>query len=628
MRVYLLLMDHDGRRVVEDVSSFNRSDRRLSPRTETGIRASYGVPRTVAINSGIFKKKVITPEEAFNKAQEELNRSQEKGFIKNAYISKRWNPIISNGVLPMNSFMVTEEDVPLPDLEKLFAAEPIQEQYFKSDTVQEILKEINSLPYKWKGDERMSLSKFYDAITTTVRYMKNEKMFDVRKKTRKHLCNTTAIFVTRIHEFRKKLFTNLIVDEKLINENLTAELKEEFKEVIPVQPKKERMSRQESSLEIKKLEYDKRTLENLIKTSRNLPETYKIDLNEIDDDKRSKNIYQTKRLLNVLPTAISEEMKTTPDKQMVPASASEIIFRDNYLPHKTKILVSESHRNMKFAAQKKDDRERNSLTDDQIQSIYWNSDDPLENVRQGIHVDNLLKVRKLADDFSFTQPVFADEVPLPFKCEPVIKEESEEFFEQKPAELKTVRRNSRIVPADKENKTKDILFTAADFAAINDEVRIKQSKDMQFLMKKTRAMISNNEMASDRLSQIWTELGFTIKQKLDMLLKYTKDPEENNKLSEALPFWEQSLEISLTYRNAYLQYKSYLKFDALTAEFNTKLMKQYEEEYIAAEGLLLQMTSTLKSIFNDDLIIKRKKVDELLNYHHEKLDKLKEQLEC
>lgn len=646
-------MEKNSRYIAENMESCLQISDQLSPRAEEVIRAVYGPSRTVDVPHDI--RKAPTPEDAFDKAQAELNKFKEKGFIQNADISRLKNPVYRNRIinkqaLPGKSLIGEEESTPQSDLKKLIEAEPFQEFYFNSDTVKEISREISNLPFKWGGEERINLGKLQDAISSIVRVLQHENMLDEKKRTRKQLCHAMGIFVSQARDFRVKLLTEIIKGGKVNNDKLTPQQKEEFKDVIPVPPpvKKDDIISQltANTPTAKQAEIDKKLLEHITANTMDLPESYKMDINEIDEDRRAGNIRQTKKLLTILPKIITDELKPVVETKAIRPSTSDEITREIMPTHRTRILAAETHKPVRLASLTDEEEEvKLVFTDEQIHSIYWNNDDPLGRAREGKKVDSLADIHKTATDFHFNQPTFVGEPEIPFQCESkprqrvqpnvsfdVSAELSSDNFPTIREEIWSTRNISSRLPTERELAKKSGFdgsgtLTAADFAAINADSRKRQSSALQFLMKQT--FISTNEGPSntnDKLSQIWTELGFSIQQKLELLLKYTKDSDDSQKFTESLAFWEQALEISKVYDNNYRKYRDFLKYDAPTSPHASKLIAQYDSELKASEENVLQIASTLKTSFGDELIFKRKKVQDLIESHKAKIKRIKDQL--
>lgn len=122
-----------------------------------------------------------------------------------------------------------------------------------------------------------------------------------------------------------------------------------------------------------------------------------------------------------------------------------------------------------------------------------------------------------------------------------------------------------------------------------------------------------------KLEEIWNSLGFTVQQKLALLVKYTTAPEETQRLREALGFYENALEGVNQYNKAYQALKDFVKFEAdSTTHAETTchiLLKQVEN----CEENVKQIAAHLINSFGDELIIKKKTISELLPARHKKM---------
>ena len=67
---------------------------------------------------------------------------------------------------------------------------------------------------------------------------------------------------------------------------------------------------------------------------------------------------------------------------------------------------------------------------------------------------------------------------------------------------------------------------------------------------------------SKELEEVWEKLGFSISQKLEMVVRYTSDMSQSAKLSEALQYWKSALRAVTAYDQAYSNLKDWLRFEA------------------------------------------------------------------
>jgi len=81
----------------------------------------------------------------------------------------------------------------------------------------------------------------------------------------------------------------------------------------------------------------------------------------------------------------------------------------------------------------------------------------------------------------------------------------------------------------------------------------RETRAMEFLVAHIAEIIAA-DMTSPihaRLEAIWETLGFSVAQKLDMVVRYTRDPDDTTKLPEALAFWEHAEKVVNRYESAY-----------------------------------------------------------------------------
>jgi hypothetical protein len=273
-------------------------------------------------------------------------------------------------------------------------------------------------------------------------------------------------------------------------------------------------------------------------------------------------------------------------------------------------------------------------TDDQRRNkahhTFWEAGDPL-GTRDGEYRDVLGELEALSGSLEYHDHLEdLDDMRMPFTLE------CERLAEQ-----------ARVAQIEGDG-LRDEIWTTADLDAANANDRtdelpqaqadaaphmysLEASEDLKYLLSQNfhSTAIGDPELRADaiqkRLEDIWEALGFSVQQKLALLLKYSTNLEESAKLSNALRFWEQALSVANQYEATYQSYKDMIQLEAKMGT-PTRLLDDCASQMKAAEDSLMQVASALKSTFGDEFIIRRRKVDELIEEKRQKIAWLRSNL--
>ena len=154
-----------------------------------------------------------------------------------------------------------------------------------------------------------------------------------------------------------------------------------------------------------------------------------------------------------------------------------------------------------------------------------------------------------------------------------------------------------------------------------------KSDDIQYLIQQS-AELENGDTSQaiyKRLEAIWENLGFSVTQKLQMVIKYSESPEESSKLNSSVKFWEEANNSATNYQKAYIAFKDFLKYSFADKNNDSTAAIDLNTSLSEAENNLLQVAKTLKSLFGDDLVFHGKKVDDIIKSRRLKLKILQQQ---
>lgn len=318
-------------------------------------------------------------------------------------------------------------------------------------------------------------------------------------------------------------------------------------------------------------------------------------------------------------------------------------------------------------------KEDKKLSDQEVHTNYWKDNDPLECTRTGEYISQLDKINEFTSEVELDGAIFdTTEIEMPFLLtseknkpikqkliqpqlyKPVVptKEFLDSFssqFEIEDGDQDNISKNeegnnkqeeeednqeeeeNNDQTDNDEDKMSSMFSTSVRKPTTELENRkpfkIKydigntNKDDMKFLMEQTKELKSENTGCAvhDKLDQIWEKLGFSISQKLEMVVKYSKDVEESSKMHEALSLWETALAFSEQYENCYTAMKDFLKLEAANASYAAVTIANMKEEMSEIVDSLKQVAGRLRQSYNDELIINRKSISQLVNDHQIKL---------
>ncbi|KAK8888006.1 hypothetical protein M9Y10_039066 [Tritrichomonas musculus] len=317
-----------------------------------------------------------------------------------------------------------------------------------------------------------------------------------------------------------------------------------------------------------------------------------------------------------------------------------------------------------------------SLTPNDVYSTYWDIQDPLAEARQGFAPNALKMIEELGQrsnkDYlkQFPTTDFANQLNKQNESNQIESEnesnqiESENESNQIESENESIstqnnsddiyqdddnyngpiqldhiqnskKRKKRIMAGDQISLRDNIFSTSITNLRLSDDEILQNSSatqrpnylfdsksdDIQFLIRQT-SDLENGDMSQaiyKRLELIWQNLGFSVTQKLQMVIKYSESTEESSKLNSALKFWEEANSSAMNYQKAYAAYKDFLKYSFTDKGAEHISVSDLNNNLIESEKNLLQVAKSLKSMFGDDLVFRGKKVDDVIKSRRMKL---------
>lgn len=303
---------------------------------------------------------------------------------------------------------------------------------------------------------------------------------------------------------------------------------------------------------------------------------------------------------------------------------------------------------------------------------YWKSFDPLSNVRSGNkEFESINEIHKISSSFKAIYDHSHDfDTSLPFKLEydEITSNEAKKIEEEKTSRKtnrKEKKKKRNLIPTetskgptligdiwttsdllnhtsynsntndtisyftDEEEEEEESFETPIRDNYFNNQDRFRQmtvesekrnNDAMEFL--KTFKLNKNTKKSSlivSKLQEIWENLGFSVQQKISLLVKYTSSTEESQRLNEALNFWELTFEIVSRYNDSYQNLKDFIRFEAPTSHYAKSTCEMLKQQVESCEENVKQIAENLLATFGDELIIKKKTVQQIIPGRHKKM---------
>lgn len=624
---------------------------------ETEVRNTYGAPPSIEIIPPLNPKPV---DESITDAGKYMIKMQKKGFVKLQENTDNPNQIYQSSIIKYNkNKKESQENIQRQEKPKK-VLESYQTFWQTSDIVNKTVAELNELQFENNFEHLETENRFRDQVASFVRIMKHNGMLESANKSRSELLNITKTFVNKVKEIRKSMFYNYLSKNILLYSKLNKKQKKEF---IEFKPKNEEPVIQKQSKKEEKLDY---SFFNRIRQASNLPKSYQMSNLGLDDSplctNRVKLQKEMKQLAASMHSAVEKvpapilskyeeetELKKTPrDDQSIPRKRVNIIMTPKINRKSGKSVLSK-RQPLKppvipsFENQNQQQQQNSSLpklTQKQIYNNFWENQDPLAEVRQGFAPNALQIIEELA------QKTNKDYVNL-FSPDSInsnqnkIDNNSSEQFENLDDEFDDQIQFEKCESNNNSNLKDNIFSTSVQNLKINDEeINVQntmpfakrnyifdpKSDDIQYLIQQS-GELENGDMSQaiyKQLESIWANLGFSVTQKLQMVIKYSESPEESSKLNSSLKFWEEANNSAINYQKVYTAYKDFLKYSYNDNNENAKTVSDLNKSLSESENNLLQVAKTLKSMFGDDLVFHGKKVDDIIKTRRLKLKTLQQ----
>ncbi|EAY10159.1 hypothetical protein TVAG_088740 [Trichomonas vaginalis G3] len=609
----------------------------LSPRSRDEIQINYTRETQLPIPD---ISKPPAPIDAFNNALGYLNRVKNQRFLDNFH-SEEFERLYYN---TQNSALkqISSKTIPKSDDNDEIKQDQEIAFWLNTDSFKGYERELRRLPYKEQLYLVKAVSKLGDCALQLAQQIKHEKSTK-RRFTINDEKKTMKFFVEHIQEAANAIIKQDLEEDRFDNSKLPDNLKKLYR----IKPEK-KIEVVKEPIEIKKKDTDleKIVTENLNTATKDLPAMYKINPHYgFSQDSLDKILGDTNKNVSELFKFAIENQKLIlppPEVKEIKEEKEEIVQKH---ANTTRVIVN-PNRKRQIVEIKKEIPQTKSLTKEQMINNYWDQNDPLETRTSRQKILDDLKFIGNDLNFNHVSAKFSRrEICFPFKPEE-IDEISDSLGKQIPLAAQITGtgewNDSELlltqIQQDAVNKSQQIereSYSMHDFQEEEENnpptVKIlpkpieSNNEDVMKILKSYKPGTSSIDIRSEniflRLSKIWNELGFSIKDRLGLSAKYSQSTEETSKLSDAMGAWEICFEKAKYYNKYYRDIKDYLAFDAFKYNKYSPVLVNLEQEYSKSEYLLIDAGNRLKDVYQDKLIVNGRDYIDLINLRRLKLKK-------
>lgn len=591
------------------------SEYQLDSEKEKMLRLYYGVPLMIPVSE--YLSKPPSPREALISASKYVVKTHKKMY-KTSDIGKEFDgPIFKMlekgfGIKKEGEKEEIKEKL---DLEKThFFTDPIHKKWQKCDCVTKICKELYSFPYWMPSYAAEAERSFRESVASIVNKMNQLRMIGKRRATKKYLNEAMNYFITHVTQARKEFIAKHISDQKILWNYLPKKYQVEFADL---GPNKEEDTHEKSVRFIPKFMQrsndDEKNIDLRIENAGlQLPPMYRCDLkfNVGVEDLQDK----LKKTFNGLEFASKKLHR--PATAIAASSRNDVHTKAaSRLLRRPKILISSTAPVSPKIYTVSDTKKSLSSVIDKHR-IFWDEYDPLSRpltAKSSIH-----QLKEISNEVTFDcdQDKISSEV---FGLTNTM--ESEDRDEQQDTQ-KNDELDSKLEPEEEEEKVNKLETASPATADTSDSVYRKEIRleALEILNSFTDDVKASSVGAGlhDELNKIWEKLGFSVSQKLQMVIKYSVNASESAKLAEVLGVWKLVLEMVEYYDEKYRSLKKILKFSDVDAiDVNTVSSIIFQMKSI--EHKLTNICQKIQTEYYDEVIIKGTSLKQLLERRHAKL---------
>jgi len=614
----------------------------LSLKAKEELHVLYGLP-----DFSLPETEQITPPSpttSFRKANDYLKKMEQIGFLKRVDPTYKRKPFDHTKMIQFNAPKKKNiQQIHVFDqkeIKKLFQDEPYLHFWLTSEIVVKISKEISSIPYKDSRDRTFFMSKLIEKVVSIIR---KEHASEPHKKSAHYMKTQMLKFVTSMQLFRKEMIVQGIAGNMINTKFMSVSLRDEFAEhIIDIEDISKDKSKYENAqnndqpnklnapLQKRELEAEQRIIDGISEISYSFPPNYRLDPALFKDEGKNYLFKQLQESMNGLDeTKYSNhyEQGTKVSINTTRPNSSEYKSEKKHKPRIVSFNINNQSKNSKWETSKDSSR---SLSQSQVHFTFWESEDPLKNTRKGQSETTLREFGDLTHiDYKYegnnTNPESTLDIDVPIigkrkgpKAINVIPQNGPSLIENI---WNTADMSEKRHTAVHDREMNDHNETSNWYSETQ-----KSSSAYRYLMMHNPLLFGAPTSESQvmlKLETIWKSLGFSVQQRLEILAKYSDNPDESHRPVDTISFWESVVDNVKLYDHAYQNLKHFLQYEAKTSDKPKTEFERIHREYISAEENLQQVSNAVNTSFNDTVYVRRKSINELFQKRREKIQKMK-----
>jgi len=582
------------------------------------IKLLYGPDPSIPVYSDLVIPP--TPQESSMKATQYLHKTKEKFFGSNRNSELLKNQALRNLKKTASGKSIDNPVSPQPNRLKpdaYFFTDPFHNIWQTSNTVTTIVQELRRLPYFLQGIQSDVEYRFREEVVAIVHKMDRKGLLKVKGKSKIQLNGSMTYFVTEVYQARRNIIVSLIKDHVIDPSLLTEKQINEFSESIP---KQHALTDNISTRSYVSVTDNERHLSDFLGHINEIfPPCYR------HDDEMDMTFSETRNtVISRLSESRDYDFSIPPPAATVPVSPRALNEPRNMIVSDFSLFIKPKPKFAQTApvSPKKSlivfadhSEKKQRLWDNDQNEKFWKLSDPLHNSRTKTEKHHIKILSSIVEEAQFPVPEFDPSsaiVPdLSFErknsSKSILKENPSTFMKSNNYHL----RNSII-----NTESGQCLINGNDYGTVDPEA-------MAFLKEISEADDGTTGIQThNKLNQIWDQLGFTVMQKLSMVVKYSSDPDESSKLGDALCYWEQALDTVHNYDKEYKDLKNLLRFENGQEEHNITFFQNILKNTRTLEDSLTRINSILMANYGDELKIKQETVSDLIFKRRMKIQKI------
>lgn len=602
------------------------------------LRYNYGAGGDLPLDYQIIQPK--TPTEGLKEAGKYLFEQEDRGFIRPT-TRPRDDPLSyyaeNSRILSFSPKAKENPRVSREDIERIkqnYAHGREKKFAIEFDCVKKSVKTLSLLLFTVKNEQILAIDNFYQRVVDLSSGIHFQMLFDGKEHHKLQLMKITNEFIVNVRKICSDIIRRYIKAGEIVLDSLTANQRIEFLDLMPrveapPPPPQPVIHEHKEEIDPKKKERVKKAemkqLESTFERYSALPSIYRPSSEILNDHVVNQNHQQLQRFVRDSVSLMSN-VKLSPPKtaplgkrKIEPSISAPNALNQNLI--KSSILGKKSYSMAKIP------KENLDLFTEEKSPLLWEITDPLYNIRGGTKFDPM---KEFQIDVPCIDASYDDgEIELPFKLGLKIEEKLP------PPPPPPPKVEVTIDPREIERES----LPTIEFSRYSPYIpEMELNNDPEFTDKSPLEIIKENSTffkGSDsnvfkELEETWESLGFTTQQKLGMVIKYSESLSSIS-LSESIVHWNNAKHAVLSYDRCYIELKDYLKFpyqrDSNDGIKETTL-KDIENDFDEKEALVKSAAKKLKEMCDDDLLFKRRTINDIMASRRLKIFHLKHKIAC